>query len=132
MSESVEHSTSTLSPLPTTSSKRRNRLTVWDHFKRIPDDENKAQCQYCLKVIKCGNRTSAMRSHLKICISNPSLNRSKRQKIGTSPSPEAQVDRFDAEYAREKLISMFVREELPFQFVESQGFKESQGFTTKV
>ncbi|XP_025670227.1 zinc finger BED domain-containing protein RICESLEEPER 2-like [Arachis hypogaea] len=124
MSESAEHSASTLPPLPTTSSERKNRSTVWDHFKRTSDDENKAQCQHCLKVIKCGNGTSAMRSHLKICISNPSSDRGKRQKTGTSPSLEAQVGRFDAEYARKKLISMFVREELPFRFVESQGFKE--------
>ncbi|XP_025661444.1 zinc finger BED domain-containing protein RICESLEEPER 2-like [Arachis hypogaea] len=124
ISESAEHSTSTLPPLPTTSSERKNRSIVWEHFKRTPDDESKAQCQHCLKVIKCGNGTSAMRSHLKICISNPGSDRGKRQKTGTSPSPEAQVGRFDAEYAREKLISMFVREELPFRFVESQGFKE--------
>ncbi|KAL4350463.1 hypothetical protein AHAS_Ahas10G0144500 [Arachis hypogaea] len=75
-------------------------------------------------MIKCGNGTSAMRSHLKICISNPGSDRGKRQKTGTSLSPEAQVGRLDAKYAREKLISMFIREELPFQFVESQGFKE--------
>ncbi|RYR37419.1 hypothetical protein Ahy_A09g042308 [Arachis hypogaea] len=78
MSESVEHSASTLPPLPTTSSEHKNRSTVWDHFKRTSDDENKAQCQHCLKVIKCGNGTSAMRSHLKICISNPSSDRGKR------------------------------------------------------
>ncbi|RYR09074.1 hypothetical protein Ahy_B05g077134 [Arachis hypogaea] len=52
-----------------------------------------------------------MRSHLKICISNPGSDRGKRQKTGTSPSPEVQVGRFDAEYAQEKLISI-------------QGFKE--------
>ncbi|XP_025616923.1 zinc finger BED domain-containing protein RICESLEEPER 2-like [Arachis hypogaea] len=71
MSESAEHSASTLPPLPTTSSECKNRSTVWDHFKRTSDDENKAQCQHCLKVIKCRNGTSAMRSHLKICKSNP-------------------------------------------------------------
>ncbi|RYR33877.1 hypothetical protein Ahy_A10g048547 [Arachis hypogaea] len=91
ISESAEHSTSTLPPLPTTSSERKNRSIVWVHFKRTPDDESKAQCQHCLKVIKCGNGTSAMRSHLKICISNPGSDRGKRQKTGTSPSPEAQM-----------------------------------------
>ncbi|RYQ99307.1 hypothetical protein Ahy_B07g087231 [Arachis hypogaea] len=77
MLESAEHSASTLPPLPTTSSERKNRSTVWDHFKRTSDDENKAQCQHCMKVIKCGNGTSAMRSHLKICISNPTLKHQK-------------------------------------------------------
>ncbi|RYQ95785.1 hypothetical protein Ahy_B08g091147 isoform C [Arachis hypogaea] len=42
MSESAEHSVSTLPPLPTTSSEHKNRSTVWDHFKRTSDDENKA------------------------------------------------------------------------------------------
>ncbi|RYR53834.1 hypothetical protein Ahy_A06g029083 [Arachis hypogaea] len=40
ISESAEHSTSTLPPLPTTSSERKNRSIVWEHFKRTPDDEN--------------------------------------------------------------------------------------------
>ncbi|RYR43983.1 hypothetical protein Ahy_A08g040358 [Arachis hypogaea] len=44
MLESAEHSASTLPPLPTTSSEHKNRSTIWDHFKRISDDENKAQC----------------------------------------------------------------------------------------
>ncbi|XP_057721965.1 uncharacterized protein LOC130936015 isoform X2 [Arachis stenosperma] len=39
ISESAEHSTSTLPPLPTTSSERKNRSIVWEHFKRTPDDE---------------------------------------------------------------------------------------------
>ncbi|KAL4365229.1 hypothetical protein AHAS_Ahas07G0085200 [Arachis hypogaea] len=65
-----------------------------------------------------------MRSHLKICISNPGSDRGKRQKTCTSPITEAQVGRFDVEYARKKLISMFVHKELPFRFVECQGFKE--------
>ncbi|MED6122976.1 hypothetical protein PIB30_044950 [Stylosanthes scabra] len=113
MSEFAEHSTSTLPLLTITSTDHKSRSTVWDHFKRTVDDESKAQCQHCFKVIKCGNGTSAMRSHLRTCISNPTSDKSKRRKTGTSPSQE--VDKHDVEFAREKFISMFIREELPFR-----------------
>ena len=109
---------------------KRKRSIMWDHFKRIPctdKNQEKAECLHCGVHIGCSSTqgTSSMHHHLDRCKEYPYANIEKRQKyasgqhVGVGSSPW----KFDQDASRKELATMFIFGELPFKFVENEGFR---------
>ncbi|KAI3437216.1 uncharacterized protein J3R85_005656 [Psidium guajava] len=110
----------------TTEKKRRS--TVWEHFKQILDKE-KAECLYCGAEIGCASSqgTNSMHRHLSRCKEYPYANVDKRQRsalgrfgrVGSSSGPW----KFDQDASRRDLATMFIIGECPFKFIENEAFQ---------
>ncbi|WJX61075.1 cellulase [Trifolium repens] len=111
----------------------RKPSKVWKHFDRIKDLD-KAKCKYCGKQYAANSSshgTSNMIKHLKVCLKNPNREVDKRQKtiaIGKESEDDPNsvslklVD-FNQERTRMALAKMVIIDELPFKYVENEGFK---------
>ncbi|KAK2450692.1 zinc finger BED domain-containing protein RICESLEEPER [Trifolium repens] len=109
----------------------RKPSIVWKHFDRIKD---KAKCKYCGKQYAANSSshgTSNMIKHLKVCQKNPNRKVDKRQKtiaIGKESEDDPNsfslklVD-FNQERTRMALAKMVIIDELPFKYVENEGFE---------
>ncbi|XP_019173804.1 PREDICTED: zinc finger BED domain-containing protein RICESLEEPER 3-like [Ipomoea nil] len=126
--------------------KRKNvesRSKVWEHFEKIFDSENKViklKCLYCAKVYQCESKkhgTTSLRNHMFACLKN-SHSKETRQSLltftavttfDTQGGSEGVVGElgtwvFNQEAIRRALCEMIIiNDELPFRFVEGQGFK---------
>ena len=109
----------------------KGRSYVWRHFtKQKPYSEKKAKCTYCGDLIKYLAGTSGMRNHLMRCKENPNREAFKRKKLssstteGASVGPSPTISKFDQNASRMKLVKMFVKSELLFQFVEDEDFRD--------
>ncbi|KAK8714099.1 hypothetical protein V6N13_149300 [Hibiscus sabdariffa] len=82
--------------------KRKKKSVVWDHFKEVEGDAYHAECVYCSQMISCAssNGTNAMKRHTSRCKKAP----------------------FNDEI-RKALARMVIVDELPFSFVEREGFR---------
>ncbi|CAK8565823.1 unnamed protein product [Lathyrus sativus] len=116
----------------------RKPSTVWKDFKRVND---KAICKYCGKQYAANSGshgTTNMHKHLKVCLKNPNRVVDKKQKtiaIGKESEDDPNsvslklVD-FNQERIRLTLAKMIIIDELPFKYVENEGFnmfmKEAQ------
>ncbi|CAK8538506.1 unnamed protein product [Lathyrus sativus] len=116
----------------------RKPSTVWKDFKRVND---KAICKYCGKQYAANSGshgTTNMHKHLKVCLKNPNRVVDKKQKtiaIGKESEDDPNsvilklVD-FNQERTRLTLAKMIIIDELPFKYVENEGFnmfmKEAQ------
>uniref|UniRef100_A0A7N1A947 BED-type domain-containing protein n=1 Tax=Kalanchoe fedtschenkoi TaxID=63787 RepID=A0A7N1A947_KALFE len=119
--------------------KKKLISNVWDSFQQIEVDGNlRAVCNFCKKEL-CGNSkangTSSLRYHARSCQKNP-LNLSKdAQKTllefhsndllgeGERKMSVLRTWRFDQDATRKALARMVIIDELPFRFVEGEGFK---------
>jgi hypothetical protein len=119
-----------------------NQSIVWSHFKKVEpiDKENpKAMCNYCNRLIGCHykrNGTSAMMNHLTSNCPNSPLKKSKLPKNQTmlQMSFKKPVEggsgnqlgfiKYDANNIRNLIVQYFIKSELPFRHVESDGFRE--------
>ncbi|KAI8542728.1 hypothetical protein RHMOL_Rhmol08G0161800 [Rhododendron molle] len=131
---------------PKRSPKRRaNQSEVWDHFQKLEKVEGqkqKAVCNHCGQIFTCdsnSNGTSSMKTHIKVICRqyefsqfNLNKNPGKRQKTlafepvnggGTGTIPKLTAVSFSVEACRKALAEMIILDELPFCFVEGQGFK---------
>ncbi|XP_031106294.1 zinc finger BED domain-containing protein RICESLEEPER 2-like [Ipomoea triloba] len=115
------------------------RSKVWDHFQRLSDINDvitEAKCIYCAKIYKCQTKkhgTSSLRAHILSCMKNPHSKDTRQslltfQAVVNSDSDEPTVGElgtwvFSQDSIRRALIEMIIIDELPFIFVEGQGFK---------
>ncbi|CAL5207228.1 unnamed protein product [Lathyrus oleraceus] len=108
----------------------RKPSKVWGNFKRVND---KAICKYCGKQY-AGNSvshdTTNMHKHLKVCPKNPNRVVDKKQKTiaiekeseGDPNSVCLKLGNFNQERTRLELAKMIIIDELPFKYVENEGF----------
>uniref|UniRef100_A0A7N0UF14 Uncharacterized protein n=1 Tax=Kalanchoe fedtschenkoi TaxID=63787 RepID=A0A7N0UF14_KALFE len=110
------------------------RLEVWSHFiKFTKDGKRKAKCLYCPIEYNADpkhNGTTAMKCHMKMCASNPQNQQANQAQLNLQPLRKGQkVEgvltswRFNQEEARKGLAYMIILDELPFSFVEHNGFR---------
>ncbi|KAL4279280.1 hypothetical protein GQ457_03G012660 [Hibiscus cannabinus] len=123
---------------------RKKMSYVWDNFKEISYSNNEAksekdvvECNYCGKCIayKPSYGTSGMKNHIARCKRFPAnLNRKQKlvdfeSKTITSPGGTSKIVQvptcwqFDQDNCRKALARMLIVDELPFVFVEHEGFR---------
>ncbi|KAL1161664.1 hypothetical protein V6Z11_A07G151000 [Gossypium hirsutum] len=95
---------------------------------------SKAKCNYCQNEFCCDvkrNGTGSLKYHIGACKKNPSnvVDTSQGQLVLPRKGVEGgeghlSTWRFDQEACRKLLAQMIVIDELPFKFVESEGFKK--------
>ncbi|XP_050222128.1 zinc finger BED domain-containing protein RICESLEEPER 2-like [Mercurialis annua] len=112
---------------------------VWEHFDAIKDGKGtimQAKCCYCARVYNCHakkNGTSILRSHLIRCTKHPHSVETRQALLSFQPiNVEARPAdnlfsvatwKFDQEVVRKAIAYMIIVDELPFKFVEKQGFR---------
>ncbi|XP_060211930.1 uncharacterized protein LOC132639501 [Lycium barbarum] len=116
------------------------RSSAWPHYdKLIEDGINKAKCKYCGKVLLADpirNGTSGLNKHLKTFPKNTNKVDTSNSKYKQSnlnfplegEKGDGATSTFDQEVSRRALVEMLILDELPFRFVEKEGFKK---FMTK-
>ena len=119
--------------VPHSSKKRKAmkpRSDVWQHFEKFTNDlgESRGRCLHCNKDYTAlpRNGTSGLLNHITSCkVYNID---SVQTQISFKPSMEGDyvlgVWKFDAQIVRKALAKMIVLDELPFKFVDGEGFKE--------
>ncbi|XP_055830950.1 zinc finger BED domain-containing protein RICESLEEPER 1-like [Solanum dulcamara] len=112
-----------------------SRSAAWPHYEKLIEDGiNKAKCKYCGKVLLADstkNGTSGLNKHLKTCPKNPNKvnNFNSKYKQSNLNFPlegemrDGAIWTFDQEASRRALVEMLILDELPFRFVEKEGFK---------
>lgn len=104
------------------------RATVWSHYIRHSDDLTKSNCRYCGTEVSCDtktNGTSSMRGHINRCKMYIAHEERGSQQILTSDTNGVLTAsiKFDKVVFRRSVNEMIVLNELPFSFVESEGFR---------
>ncbi|KAK9174668.1 hypothetical protein WN944_029705 [Citrus x changshan-huyou] len=114
------------------------RSFVWKHFSKLPGGL-RAKCHYCRKsyAAHSNSGTSGLSTHLDRCKVRKKMkaeNDAKQQtlvcKKGKGPKGKddgtAKVIHigFNREACRMALVKMIIKDELPFRFVEAEGFLE--------
>ncbi|XP_019256703.1 PREDICTED: zinc finger BED domain-containing protein RICESLEEPER 2-like [Nicotiana attenuata] len=106
------------------------RSDVWNHFDKFEvNGVGKARCRYCKQAYAANssrNGTTGLKNHLLRCKEYP-LNIDKdnsQTKINfqSCQNDEGSIWKFEPEVVRRALIEMIVIDELPFSFVENEGF----------
>uniref|UniRef100_A0A7N0ZQW8 BED-type domain-containing protein n=1 Tax=Kalanchoe fedtschenkoi TaxID=63787 RepID=A0A7N0ZQW8_KALFE len=121
--------------------KKKLVSNVWDSFQQIEiDGATKAVCNFCQKELRGDpktNGTSSLRYHARTCHKNPlnlqkDVQRTMLDFQCADPQSLAEGERkmgvlrtwrFDQEATRKALVRMVIIDELPFRFVEREGFK---------
>uniref|UniRef100_A0A3Q7J6F8 BED-type domain-containing protein n=1 Tax=Solanum lycopersicum TaxID=4081 RepID=A0A3Q7J6F8_SOLLC len=116
--------------------RRKKRSRAWDHFSRKTDSDGneKVVCNYCKKEYFADTKehgTTSMLTHISKCPKMP-YNIDIRQSrlafqpmIGGNKGDVVVVPwKFDQEECRKALCRMVIIDELPFRFVEKEGFKQ--------
>ncbi|WOL20604.1 zinc finger BED domain-containing protein RICESLEEPER 2-like [Canna indica] len=122
----------TLVPKKKASSKRS---VVWTHFEEIYDVQGvrKGKCLYCAREFYRGVKkhgTTSLHNHLNNCkkhlysVETRQKQLSLQSSIGGDNMGVLSTWKFDQEYSRKCLSLMIVLDELPFKFVEREGFKK--------
>jgi hypothetical protein len=110
---------------------------AWEHFTRdetSSQDEPMAHCNYCGTGYKCHpkvNGTSSMLYHVGNCAQYKSL-KARQDKSQTKFTFEAKsgesnalmIAKYDEKKIRSALTEMIIEDELPFLFVDGNGFKK--------
>ncbi|KAL0358701.1 UNVERIFIED_CONTAM: Zinc finger BED domain-containing protein DAYSLEEPER [Sesamum angustifolium] len=94
------------------------QMETWDHFTPYTDNngKTKAECKYC-------ERTSEMNNHTKTCKNHPD-NQTIASSCGSVNEESRESWKFDQEATRKALARMIIIDELPFKFVENEGFRQ--------
>lgn len=126
---------STVSEAPIFANKKK-RSQWWQYYEES-NIVDFAKCRYCHTNIGCasGNGTTPLKNHINSCKEFPA-NMDKKQKIldlesRTRVSDDGSVEtvtvprlwEFNPEAIREALVRMLMIDELPFSFVEREGFR---------
>jgi hypothetical protein len=117
---------------------------VWEHFTKVeggdPEDP-KSKCNYCSKLFSCHTRrlgTSFMLSHIRnSCKKYPgrfgkldksqstlSFDAKKEGQVGEGSVGNLVIAKYNIQKIREALAKMVIVNELPFKFVEGEGFHD--------
>lgn len=103
------------------------RADVWEHFIELEDPAGKSSCRYCGLEISSDSKsagTSGMRGHIGRCKQFKAFTESDKQKgLGMDNNGDMQAIRYDPLGFRRAVNEMVVINELPFSFVESEGWK---------
>ena len=118
----------------------RPRSWTWDHFTRDPNSKSstpRAKCNWCGASYACDthrNGTTNMKNHLltqckkfpkesldpsQTILSFQQLKKEEGKGIGSALHAMS----FDADACRQALARMVIVDELPFKFVEGEGFR---------
>ena len=113
---------------------------VWGHFTKFFKEGSKkadhAKCNYCKTTYAwiSADGTSTLIKHATKCMKNPSNKEDKKQKLlnmhsiveGGREETSNSINfwKFDQQTCKEALAKMVIKDELPFRFVECQGFRE--------
>lgn len=110
-----------------------NRLksVVWQHFTKTKvNGEDKAQCNYCKKLLggKAKNGTKHLHQHMEICVQRKISMRGKKGQTFLMPKviqgkQELGTGAYDAENARKELANAIILHEYPLSIVDHFGFK---------
>ncbi|XP_010473769.1 PREDICTED: zinc finger BED domain-containing protein RICESLEEPER 2-like [Camelina sativa] len=103
------------------------RAEVWRHFIQRNEDDKYSFYKYCRTEVGCDTvlaGTSSMRGHIRICKLYKDFNERESQKaLGTDNQGNMRVIRYDPQLFRQLVNELVVVNELPFSFVESEGWK---------
>ncbi|CAH9114483.1 unnamed protein product [Cuscuta epithymum] len=117
-----------------------SRSKIWEHFVKIFDEKGvlvKGKCIYCARVYCCHSKkhgTSSIRNHMLSCLKN-THSKDTRQVLLTYQPITAAIPTeeptgvlgtwvFDQTAIRRALAEMHIIDELPFRFVDRQGFRK--------
>ncbi|KAF8115551.1 hypothetical protein N665_0025s0020 [Sinapis alba] len=102
------------------------RSTVWDHFTRNKENQNKCVCHHCQKTFSCASKsgTSNLKQHLQICkehIAWLTSQKKNQQQIGNGGNLKA--SKLTEAVFKEACNELVVLAKLPLSFIESTAFK---------
>lgn len=115
------------------------RAEAWKHFKRIKDENGnlRANCNYCGRLFHCNsksNGTSSLNYHLTKCKKYLGIAEKQQSQlsfqVASSQGGESEKMgtlanwKFDNEFSRKLLAKLIIIDELPFKYVENEGFRE--------
>ena len=118
---------------------KRRRSWVWDHFneveKKNATDSCSTKCNYCETSYASDpklNGTTSMSHHLEHQCSKYLYQKAERGQstLGFKPKTEGDPtssllpDSFSPDRCRQALVEMLITDELPFRFVEGEGFRK--------
>ncbi|KAJ0235659.1 hypothetical protein HA466_0264530 [Hirschfeldia incana] len=114
--------------LPPLSKKRQaHRALVWQHFIQKEEELSLCNSRYCGTEIGCDTKrsgTSAMINHIARCKLFKAFEESGSQPhLGTNSTGVVTAVKYDAGLFRRSVNEMIVLNELPFSFVEPEGFR---------
>ncbi|WOL04253.1 zinc finger BED domain-containing protein RICESLEEPER 2-like [Canna indica] len=111
-------------------------VLIKEHFKVYVDKEKgyiKGKCKYCQKEYAADtkkNGTSVLNYHVKLCRKIPGNEDKTQSRLSLQPLGDGEsmgmlsTWKFDQAAIRKSLERMIIVDELPFKFVESEGFIE--------
>ena len=111
------------------------KANYWKYFEKFTNEneDSKAKCKYCAKAYTAStssNGTSSMNTHLRTCPKFPRDTVDKGQNLinflpSLTEAKEGVIStwKFDQAQSRKALAKMIIVDELPFSFVEKEGFK---------
>ncbi|CAN7127878.1 unnamed protein product [Brassica rapa subsp. narinosa] len=112
---------------PVAKKKQAHRAEVWQHFIQREDNPSISNCRYCGQEIGCDTKrsgTSAMKNHNGRCkLYDLYKSSGNQQVLAGDSSGVLTAIKYDASLFRRSVNEMIVLNELPFSFVESEGFR---------
>ena len=125
--------------LPLKKGKRLKKAPCWEHFEQIHDEAGvvvKEKCKYCASIYNCHSKThgtSSLRNHVLHCLKSPNSKESRHVLLTLKPKLNVEAHdsqtlgiigtwKFDQEAIKNALAEMCIYYELPFKFVEREGF----------
>ncbi|KAF7839761.1 zinc finger BED domain-containing protein RICESLEEPER 2-like [Senna tora] len=118
-----------------------HKSTIWDHFDKLPVDENnpeaRAKCSYCKNTLACDSTThgtTSLRKHVQRCKSYPYRGQEKKQSmlaylqqsstVGSGPMKSLVPHTYKVKECRKSLAEFVICNEMPFRVVEGHGFRK--------